>query len=106
MLEARSLSGAEARDTASYEPGDIVTFRRGNRGERLKKDVGYRVAEVDAEAGIVRLRAPRGGSVDWTPERWGGDQAEAFAETTQEFRSGDRLQFTRTTIPQGAATAP
>lgn len=33
--------------------------------------------------------------VDWQPARWGADVAEAFVEVPQEFRTGDRVQFTR-----------
>lgn len=33
--------------------------------------------------------------MDWSPARWGGNEAEAFVEVEQEFRSGDRIQFTR-----------
>ena len=32
--------------------------------------------------------------VDWQPARWGADVAEAFTEAPQEFRAGDRVQFT------------
>jgi ATP-dependent exoDNAse (exonuclease V) alpha subunit len=33
--------------------------------------------------------------VDWSPARWGGDQAEAFDEVAIELRTGDRVQVTR-----------
>ncbi|OHT22048.1 hypothetical protein [Edaphosphingomonas haloaromaticamans] len=39
--------------------------------------------------------------VAWHPARWGGDQAEAFIEVEQEFRAGDRLQFTRNNYRTG-----
>jgi ATP-dependent exoDNAse (exonuclease V) alpha subunit len=54
-----------------------------------------------AEAGIVRLFAPRGKPVDWSPARWGGDLTEAFAEAPQEFRPSDRLRFTGNNYPAG-----
>jgi hypothetical protein len=95
MLEPRSLTRAEGARATSYLPGDILVFRRDNREEKLRRGVGYRVDRVDAEAGTVHLRGPRGKPVIWNPARWGGDQAEAYTEGPQEFRTGDRLQFTR-----------
>lgn len=95
VLQARDLTRAEAAHAASYAPGSIVTFRRGSREQRLSKGIGYRVSAVDADAGTVALVSPRGRRVDWSPARWGGDQAEAFDEVEQEFRTGDRIQFTR-----------
>jgi len=34
----------------------------------------------------------------WSPAASGGDQAEAFTEVEQEFRTGDRIQFTRNNL--------
>jgi len=94
-LEPVGLTRAEASDAASYAPGQIVTFRRGSREQRLSRGRAYRVDAIDAEAGTVSLATPQGKSVTWSPARWGGDQAEAFVEVEQEFRTGDRIQFTR-----------
>lgn len=94
VLEPRGLSRAEAKRATSYTPGDIVTFRNGAKG-KPRPGIGYRIEAVDAEAGTVRLVPPRGKTHDWQSARWGGDHAEAFAEVSQEFRTGDRVQFTR-----------
>lgn len=94
-LEPLGLTRAEASDAASYSPGQIVTFRRGSREQRLSRGRAYRVESIDAEAGTVSLNTPQGKAVAWSPARWGGDQAEAFVEVEQELRTGDRIQFTR-----------
>ncbi len=94
VLEPRGLSRAEAKRATSYTPGDIVTFRKGSKG-KPRPGIGYHIEAVDAEAGTVRLVPQRGKPHDWQPARWGGDHAEAFREVEQEFRAGDRLQFTR-----------
>jgi hypothetical protein len=94
-LEPCGLSKAEAGHAASYTPGSVVTFRQGNRDARLSRGRAYRVEAVDAEAGTVSLVSPQGKRVAWSPARWGGDQAEAYTEAQAEFRTGDRLQFTR-----------
>jgi hypothetical protein len=94
ILEPRGLTRAEARLAASYQPGDIVAFRKSEKG-RPRAGIGYRVEAVDAEAGTVRLVPDKGKAHDWQPARWGGAQAEAFVEVEQEFRQGDRVQFAR-----------
>lgn len=43
----------------------------------------------------MRLVPDKGKPHDWKPARWGSAHAEAFAEVEQEFRTGDKLQFTR-----------
>ncbi|MCV0382818.1 MAG: relaxase domain-containing protein [Erythrobacter sp.] len=94
-LEPLGLTRAEASDAASYAPGQIVTFRRGSREQRLSRGRAYRVEAIDAEAGTISLATPQGKAITWSPARWGGDQAEAFVEIEQELRTGDRIQFTR-----------
>lgn len=94
-LEPLGLTRAEASDAASYAPGQIVTFRRGSREQRLSRGRAYQVDAIDAEAGTVSLATPQGKAITWPPARWGGDQAEAFVEVEQELRTGDRIQFTR-----------
>jgi ATP-dependent exoDNAse (exonuclease V) alpha subunit len=95
VLEPCGLSRAEAAHAASYAPGSVVTFRQGNRDARISRGRAYRVDADDAEAGTVALVSPQGKRVAWSPARWGGDQAEAYTEAQAEFRTGDRLQFTR-----------
>ena len=95
MLAPLGLTRAEASDAASYTPGQLVTFRRGSREQRLSSGRAYRVEAIDAKEGTVSLATPQGKSVDWSPGRWGSDQAEAFVEIEQELRTGDRIPFTR-----------
>lgn len=94
VLEPRGLTRAEARLAASYQPGDIVAFRKSEKG-RPRAGIGYRVEAVDAERGTLRLVPDKGKAHDWQPARWGAAQAEAFVEVEQEFRAGDKVQFTR-----------
>ena len=86
-LEPCGLSKAEAGHAASYTPGSVVTFRQGNRDARLSRGRAYRVEAVDAEAGTVSLVSPQGKRVAWSPARWGGDQAEAYAASLLDQRT-------------------
>ena len=60
------------------QPGPRLPHRCGRRRSR------HRVA-----------RLTTGKRIAWSPAQWGGDQAEAYTEVAAEFRTGDRLQFTR-----------
>ncbi len=101
VLESRDLTQSQARRAASYRPGDIVTFRKSDRG-RPRAGVGHRVEAIDTATGTVRLVPDKGARqraepkpIDWQPARWGADAAETFTEVEQEFRAGDQVQFTR-----------
>lgn len=101
VLESRDLTRPQARLATSYRPGDIVVFRKAEKG-RPRAGIGHRVEAVDPATGTVRLRPDKRARqraeskpVDWQPARWGADVAEAFTEVQQEFRAGDRVQFTR-----------
>ena len=100
VLEPCGLTRAQAARAASYQPGQLVTFRKGAKGQP-RPGVGYHVDAVDADAGTVRLVPAKGRAIDWQPSRWGGDHAEAFTEVEQEFRAGDRVQFTRNNYRAG-----
>lgn len=77
MLEPCGFTRAEAGQAASYQRGQIVTFRKGAKG-KPRPGIGYRVDQVDAETGAVRLIGPQDKAITWHPARWGADQAEAF----------------------------
>ncbi|MFA6125653.1 MAG: exonuclease V subunit alpha, partial [Sphingomonas sp.] len=55
----------------------------------------YRVDAIDPSANTLRLLDPANQAITWNPAQGGADQAEAYAEVRQEFRTGDRIQFTR-----------
>lgn len=104
-VQIRSLRPTDkifsARLATSYQPGDIVTFRKGGKG-RPRAGAGHRVEAVDPATGTVRLMPEKSAKaraapkpIGWQPARWGADVAEAFTEVHQEFRAGDRVQFTR-----------
>jgi len=100
-VDHHSLAISACGGATSYRPGDIVVFRKAEKG-RPRAGIGHRVEAVDPATGTVRLRPDKRAQqraeskpVDWQPARWGADVAEAFVEVPQEFRQGDRVQFTR-----------
>jgi conjugative relaxase-like TrwC/TraI family protein len=94
VLEPRGFTLAEAKRADSYQPDDIVIFRKSEKG-KPRPGKGYRVDAVDTQTGTVRLVPDQGRIHDWQPARWGADQADVFTEVDVEFRAGDQVQFTR-----------
>jgi hypothetical protein len=72
VLELRGLTQIERGRTVSYQPGQIVTFRKGAKG-MPRPGISYRVEAVDLGAGTVRLAPDRGRTIDSQPARWGAD---------------------------------
>jgi conjugative relaxase-like TrwC/TraI family protein len=93
VLEARDLGLIDRKRALNYRAGDVVTFRRNHPKKGVATSTGYRVAETDAKT--VRLISPDGKVIPWTPASWGSTTAEIFSEVEAEFRTGDRLMFTR-----------
>lgn len=72
VLEPVGLTRVEARSAASYEPGQIVTFRKGSGKGQPRLGIGYRVDAVNAEAGTVRLLGQRTSRSSGRPQRQAG----------------------------------
>ncbi|EZP56493.1 hypothetical protein [Sphingomonas sp. RIT328] len=93
MLEARELRTEERKRALNYTPGDVVVIRKGVPKHSVAAGTGYTVAAIDGRT--VQLTDPKGKAIDWKPASWGATFAKAFTEVDAEFRTGDRVQFTR-----------
>ncbi len=67
VLEPRGLTRAQARLATSYQPGDIVTFRKGGKG-RPRAGVGHRVEAVDPATGTARLMPEKSAKARTAPK--------------------------------------
>ncbi len=95
VLESCGLTDAQRTHAASYRLGTIVLFRSNDDEYGLRRDTAYRVDGIDPSANTLRLLDPANQAIAWDPAQGGADHAEAYAEVAQEFRTGDRIQFTR-----------
>jgi conjugative relaxase-like TrwC/TraI family protein len=94
-LEAKGLTGAEAREAASYAIGDVVRFNRDYTAKAVLRGETFTVSTVDPERGRVALQDSKGRAIDWHPRQWGAGKVEVFEVRPMELRTGDRVQFTR-----------
>jgi conjugative relaxase-like TrwC/TraI family protein len=94
-LVARNLSRIEARDPASYAPGDTVRFLRDYVDKGVTRGAAYRVERIDPDKSAISLTAADGSVVDWRLRQWGAGKVEVFERKAMELQAGDRVQFTR-----------
>lgn len=95
VLESRGLTKEEARHARNYEAGDAVTFRRNYDRQGIEKGEAYTVNDIAPSQNRITLADKRGRTIEWQLDKWGRGQSETFAQVEREFRSGDKIQFTR-----------
>ncbi len=94
-LVAKNLSRIEARDPASYAPGDTVRFLRDYADKGVTRGTAYRVEHIDSDKAAITLKSAEGSAIDWRLRQWGAGKVEVFEPKPMELRAGDRVQFTR-----------
>jgi conjugative relaxase-like TrwC/TraI family protein len=94
-LVAKNLSRIEARDPASYAPGDTVRFLRDYVDKGVRRGAAYRVERIDPDKAAISLKSSDGSAVDWRLRQWGAGKVEVFEPKAMELQAGDRVQFTR-----------
>ena len=94
-LVAKNLSRIEARDPASYAPGDTVRFLRDYADKGVVRGAAYRVERIDGDKAAISLKSADGSAVDWRLRQWGAGKVEVFEPKPMELQAGDRVQFTR-----------
>ena len=94
-LVAKNLSRIEARDPASYAPGDTVRFLRDYADKGVTRGAAYKVERIDPDKAAISLKSADGSSVDWRLRQWGAGKVEVFEPKVMELQAGDRVQFTR-----------
>ena len=95
IVDPRGLTKEDARHARNYEVGDAVTFRRDYDLRGIEKGQAYTIHKVDADRNRIELRDRENKPVDWQLDKWGRAQSETYAQVKREFRTGDKIQFTR-----------
>jgi conjugative relaxase-like TrwC/TraI family protein len=94
-LEAKGLTRAETKQTASYAIGDVVRFARDYADKGVTRGAAYRVERIDPDKAAISLKSADGLAIDWRLRQWGAGKVEVFEPKPMELQSGDRVQFTR-----------
>jgi hypothetical protein len=95
------MTGADRTWAAQYNPGEILQYTTGSKVEGIERDSFAAVRSVDARVNMLTVDLGNGSSVTYDPRRLRG--VNVYRETTREFPTGDRLQFTAPSKELGVA---
>ena len=85
------MTGPDRTWAAMYRPGDVVQYERGSKTEGIERDSFGVVRSSDAATNRLTVEFPNGSNVEYDPKRVYG--VNVYRETSREFATGDRLQF-------------
>jgi conjugative relaxase-like TrwC/TraI family protein len=85
------MTGPDRTWAAMYRPGDVVQYERGSKAEGIERNSSGVVRSSDATANRLTVEFPNGAAVEYDPRRVYG--VNVYRETSREFATGDRLQF-------------
>src|ERR1700710_449752 len=85
------MTGPDRTWAAMYRPGDVVQYERGSKAEGIGRGSFGVVQSSDAASNRWTVEFSNGSSVEYDPKRVYG--VNVYRETSREFATGDRLQF-------------
>ncbi|WP_035353043.1 MobF family relaxase [Edaphobacter aggregans] len=85
------MTGPDRTWAAMYRPGDVVQYERGSKAEGIERGSVGVVRSSDATTNRVTVELADGSRVEYDPKRIYG--VNVYRETSREFATGDRLQF-------------
>jgi conjugative relaxase-like TrwC/TraI family protein len=85
------MTGPDRTWAAIYRPGDVVQYERGSKAEGIERGSFGVVRSSDAATNRLTVELPNGSNVEYDPKRVYG--VNVYRETSREFATGDRLQF-------------
>ncbi len=85
------MTGPDRTWAAMYRPGDVIQYERGSKAEGIERGSFGVVRSSDAATNRLTVELPNGSNVEYDPKRVYG--VNVYRETSREFATGDRLQF-------------
>ena len=85
------MTGPDRTWAVMYRRGDVVQYERGSRAEGIERGSFGVVKVNDPATNRVTVELSSGRSVEYDPKRVYG--VNVYRETSREFATGDRLQF-------------
>jgi conjugative relaxase-like TrwC/TraI family protein len=92
LTHRSDMTGAERTWAARYETGNVLQYTTGSKEQGIERNSFATVRDVDARANTVTVETNDGTSITYDPRRLRG--VNVFLETTKEFATGERVQFT------------
>jgi conjugative relaxase-like TrwC/TraI family protein len=85
------MTGPDRTWAAMYRPGEVVQYDRGSRAEGIERGGVGVVRTSDGATNRLTVEMADGSTIAYDPKRVYG--VNVFHETSREFATGDRLQF-------------
>jgi conjugative relaxase-like TrwC/TraI family protein len=101
LTHRSDMTGADREWAARYRPGDILRYTNGSKLEGIERDSYAMVRSVDPRANTLTVDLENSSSLTYDPRRLRG--VNVYRETTRQFATGDRLQFTAPNKELGVA---
>ena len=92
LTHRNDMTGADRTWAARYDVGDVLQYTKGSKAEGLARDSFVTVRAVDARENTITVERADGQRVTYDPNRLKG--VNAYKDTSREFATGDRIQFT------------
>lgn len=85
------MTGPDRTWAAMYRVGDVVQYERGSKAEGIERGAFGVVRSSDSATNRLTVEMDNGSTVSYDPKRIYG--VNVYRETSREFATGDRLQF-------------
>lgn len=85
------MTGPDRTWAAMYRPGDVIQYDRGSKAEGIERGSSGVVRSIEPSTNRLTVEFNDGSSVQYDPKRVYG--VNVYRETSREFATGDRLQF-------------
>ena len=92
LTHRSDMTGADRGWAAKYEVGDVLQYSTGSKAQGIGRGSSATVLSVNAGENTVTVEREDGQAITYDPRRLKG--VNAYKETTREFATGDRIQFT------------
>lgn len=92
--QAKNLTAAEAKDAASFEPGDTLKFLRDYEKNEIKKDDYFKVIEVNQQENTLKIQGSAGDIITINPRTQ--TKFESYNSSQREFAAGDKIVINQT----------
>lgn len=100
VLVPKGFTGAEIRESKSYEQGDVVRFQRAyKRSLQVQAGELWKVKSIDTELNQIELVHKDGRTIEWTPHSHA--KVEVYREEQRKMAQGDKILWTRSDKEQG-----
>jgi hypothetical protein len=95
------MTGADRQWAVKYEAGNVLQYTTGSKAHGIERGASATVLSVHPENNTLTVQLADGQNVTYDPRRLQG--VNVYSETSREFATGDRVQFTAANKELGVA---